>query len=188
MRMLDSSRFMIFPVTKFEDREFDELDLSETEKELFLPIFPNKKDVLNRLPISTSPPWKSQGAYQMIQTVQFSGLRLERDDHVTYRCEDNDFKRLLSLLAGWAGENQVHTPSISANTATKSISTNTPRGSNLFATASPFVPRNMSLQTPTNDAYANTPAIRRTNEPHTPVHMTFFPLYSSPGKSKLDFH
>jgi hypothetical protein len=161
MAVINGPRFMILPVTKFNDRRFDRLDLTDKEKKLFLPILPNTKDIVNRAAISTTPTWKAQDAYQMLQTVQVGGLRLENGDHVTYRCDEDDFQRLLSLLAGRGSGNQENTPS---------ISTNTPTISDLSPTAPPFFPRN-SYPSP-REQYAYTPAMEMTNS-QTPVQLTF---------------
>jgi hypothetical protein len=70
---------------------------------MFIAISPNNRVIQNRAPIHTAPPWKVSNAYQMLQTLRVSGIRLEADYFTTYRCNQDDFNRLFTLSAEQRG-------------------------------------------------------------------------------------
>jgi hypothetical protein len=95
---LEKTRVNISPVTKFDDCELKNTGLSDSQKMLFLPIFPNSNDVLHREALKTQPLWRSSNAYQMIQSLQISASRIESSHHVTTVCDEADFERFTDLI------------------------------------------------------------------------------------------
>jgi len=83
----DEFRCVIAPVTKFDDEELENIELTELEKSMFLPILPNEWDVYGRQPIQTNPLWGRKRAYQMLIRLSCSIERTDIGRHTTYTCE-----------------------------------------------------------------------------------------------------
>ena len=90
---------MVAPVTKFDSKDLEDVELSEEEKSWFIPIFPNTVDVRNRDPIKTDPVWRKPRAYQMLVVLPVSPKRLQQVKHVTYVCDEHDFESIRQEMA-----------------------------------------------------------------------------------------
>lgn len=135
------TRLNIAPVTKFSDKEINFTDLSPTDKELFLPIHPNDRDILSRDPIKTNPAWPRKDAYIMLQSLQVSLDRAESSDHITFICNENDFTRVRQLMEI---RKLCNLSPVVANES------RTPRLTNLNPRARPFTPNDISSPIPQN--------------------------------------
>ena len=94
LRLPNKICILIAPVTKFKNKSLASTNLTDSEKEYFIPISPNTEDILGRAPILTDPLWAKERAWQALHVLPVSMERIVPEDHITHHVSE-DFKRLL---------------------------------------------------------------------------------------------
>jgi hypothetical protein len=62
-------RYLVLPCGTFKQKSIKDTDFTQREKELTLPIYPNREDILGRPGLQTEPFWSRCDAYQVLSPV-----------------------------------------------------------------------------------------------------------------------